>query len=99
MEPTGYVVKWAGGTAYVGCTGKVEGVDGDMWPIGKPMWMLRRMLKHRALEFTIEPQQMCLTGIPTKIKPPNKKKQIKKEAPLVEPDDEQSSSDDGQCKS
>lgn len=62
----GYVVKWNGGKAYVGETGKVEGADGEIWPIGKAMWMLKRMLKHRNLDFTIEECEMCIVDEPKK---------------------------------
>lgn len=69
----GWIVKWGTNKAYVGTTGKVEGVDGDLWPMGKAMWMLKRMLKHRKIEYTEEECVLCLTGVsqlPKKEDPP-----------------------------
>lgn len=47
----GYIIEWNGCKAYVGETGKVEGVDGDMWPMGKSIYMLKKMLSHRKIKY------------------------------------------------
>ena len=60
----GYKIIWEGCTAYVGETGKVEGVDGDMWACGRPLWVVKRMLNNKGIAYTIEECEICLMEKP-----------------------------------
>ena len=59
----GRIITWAGCKAYVGELGKVEGVDGEMWPMGKSLHMLKRALEKNKIKYDEQTCMLSLCGL------------------------------------
>ena len=58
------IIEWDGCKAYVNSCGMIEGVDGDMWALGRPLWVLKRRLNHNKTEFKISEGEFTLVESP-----------------------------------